>query len=184
MPTERLANDAQTTVATAYAAGSATMTVADATKLPTLSGGDQFRITCYTPLSPTNLEILIVTAVTGNVLSVSPAAEPIAGIQTPFAHPVGDVVANAITVDSLSALITQILAGGGSHFAWNETPAGVVNGSTATFALANAPTGLLLSLNGLTQRPGAGNDYTLTGSTVAMASAPLPGDSLMATYSF
>lgn len=76
-----------------------------------------------------------------------------------------------------------------TDFVWNETPAGTINGSNATFTLANTPanssTALLLMLNGDVLDAGAGNDYTISGLTITMLVIPqsTPAlDKLRATY--
>jgi hypothetical protein len=66
-----------------------------------------------------------------------------------------------------------------------ETPSGLINGANLTYSLANAPspaTSLKLFLNGIRLTAGAGNDYTLSGSTITLATAPSAGDVLIADY--
>jgi hypothetical protein len=65
-----------------------------------------------------------------------------------------------------------------------ETPTGTVNGSNTTFTLAATPTANTeeVFLNGLLQEPGAGNDYTISGATITMLSAPATGDRLRVNY--
>lgn len=65
-----------------------------------------------------------------------------------------------------------------------ETPSGSVNGSNTAFTLANTPVAGTeqVFLNGLLQEPGAGNDYTISGSSITMLSAPATGDKLRVTY--
>ncbi len=65
-----------------------------------------------------------------------------------------------------------------------ETPGGLMNGSNTAFTLANAPVAgkEMIFLNGVLQNAGAGNDYTITGATVTMLTAPLADDLLLATY--
>lgn len=65
-----------------------------------------------------------------------------------------------------------------------ETPSGSVNGSNTAFTLANTPaTGSEeVFLNGILQDSGAGNDYTISGGTITMLSAPLSGDKIRVTY--
>ena len=68
---------------------------------------------------------------------------------------------------------------------FNETPAGALNGSNKTFSLAAAPingTDLMLYLNGLYMASGSALDYTLTGTIVNFAEAPLSGDVIRANY--
>jgi hypothetical protein len=64
----------------------------------------------------------------------------------------------------------------------NETPTGTVNGSNATFTLANTPQWLQLLLNGVILEVGSGNDYTISGSTITMLLIPATGDKLRAYY--
>ena len=65
-----------------------------------------------------------------------------------------------------------------------ETPAGTINGSNATFTLANTPVSGTesLFLNGVLQDSGAGNDYTISGLTITMLNVPVSGDKLRASY--
>lgn len=71
-----------------------------------------------------------------------------------------------------------------ANIQWNEAPAGIINGTNVTFTLAYAPIGMILSLNGLIQNPGAGNDYTLSGNTITFntLNTPHSGDIILATY--
>jgi hypothetical protein len=65
-----------------------------------------------------------------------------------------------------------------------ETPTGAINGANTTFTLAATPTVNTeeVFLNGILQEPGAGNDYTISGATITMLSAPLTGDRLRVNY--
>lgn len=70
---------------------------------------------------------------------------------------------------------------------WNETPGGAIDGINAAFTLATTPVpaiSLLLTRNGLLQRAGSGNDFTLSGSTITFESSAIPqtGDWLLASY--
>lgn len=66
----------------------------------------------------------------------------------------------------------------------NETPAGTINGLNVTFTLANTPFAGSEHIfkNGLRQKPGGGNDYTISGNTITFAVAPLGGSILLADY--
>lgn len=76
--------------------------------------------------------------------------------------------------------------GGGlttSNFVYNETPSGSINGSNTSFSLANTPTAgtVRLILNGLELLAG-GNDYTISGTSITMTTAPLTGEWMRAHY--
>jgi hypothetical protein len=76
---------------------------------------------------------------------------------------------------------------GGAVFVDSEVPTGAVNGSNSTFSLVSTPqpsSSLALYRNGLLQRAGAGNDYTISGSTITFLSGATPqtGDLLLAFY--
>jgi hypothetical protein len=70
-------------------------------------------------------------------------------------------------------------------FTDGESPAGIVDGANTSFTLSQAPAptnSLALYRNGIMQKPG--QDFSVTGSTVAFVSAntPQPGDTLLASY--
>jgi hypothetical protein len=69
-------------------------------------------------------------------------------------------------------------------FITREVPSGSVNGSNVTFTLANIPVSgsEQVYLNGLLQDPGAGNSYTIAGSTITFLSAPLSNDEIHVSY--
>lgn len=90
------------------------------------------------------------------------------------------------TLGTTAVTYVQDLAGtlSPSNFVTEETPSGSINGSNVTFTLANTPTSgtLRLYLNGVRQKSGAGNDYTLSTATITMTTAPVTGDVLIADY--
>lgn len=98
----------------------------------------------------------------------------------------GDVTTSA------GALATTINHTSGSgflkytDFVWNETPGGTINGSNTAFTLVTAPantnTAIDLILNGVVLEPGAGNDFTISGTAITMLFAPATGDKLRAYY--
>ena len=71
-----------------------------------------------------------------------------------------------------------------SNFVDKETPSGSVNGSNTSFVLANTPTSGSehIYLNGMLQDVGAGNDYTISGATITMLTAPLTGEKIRVSY--
>lgn len=67
-----------------------------------------------------------------------------------------------------------------------EIPSGTVNGSTTVFTLANTPLSnsvVKVYQDGVLMEQGAGKDYTLSGSTITMLTAPALGQSLLVVYS-
>lgn len=76
--------------------------------------------------------------------------------------------------------------GGGHTHVYSEVPSGTVNGINDTFTLAATPTSGTLRLykNGLRQKAGAGNDYTLATATITFLTGNIPqtGDTLLADY--
>lgn len=76
--------------------------------------------------------------------------------------------------------------GGGGPTFFQEQPVGTVDGANVTFSLSNPPTAdanLLLWLDGGVQYQGIGLDYTVSGSTITMAVAPVTNQTLWAFYS-
>ena len=70
------------------------------------------------------------------------------------------------------------------YFINNETPTGTVNGVNTDFVLAND---IILGservfVNGARQFSGAGNDYTISGSTITFATAPPTGSNIICDY--
>lgn len=90
------------------------------------------------------------------------------------------------TLGSTAVTYTQDTSGtlSATNFVTEETPSGSINGSNVTFTLAVTPTTgtLKLYLNGVRQKSGAGNDYTLSTNTITMTTAPISGDVLIADY--
>lgn len=79
----------------------------------------------------------------------------------------------------------QLSAGlANSNFVDKETPSGSINGSNATFTLANTPVSGSehVYLNGILQDVGAGNDYTISGATITFLTAPISGDKIRVSY--
>jgi phage-related tail fiber protein len=100
---------------------------------------------------------------------------------------VGAGTYNSVTVD-LYGRVTAGTANAYITIAANritrETPAGVKNGTNATFTLAFTPTTGTeeVFLNGVLQEPGVGNDYTISGGTITMLTAPASDDKLVVCY--
>lgn len=91
------------------------------------------------------------------------------------------------TLNTTSITWTNPITGGGltaANFVDKEIPTGAINGSNATFTLANTPTvgSEHVYLNGILQESGTGNDYTITGATITYLTAPLSSEKLRASY--
>ena len=104
----------------------------------------------------------------------------------------GDVTT---TAGSLATTVNNT-AGSGflkyTNIVIGEIPSGTINGSNTSFGLAHTPStsnggnsSLRLHLDGVRLTPGAGNDYTLSGSTITMLWTPQTGDTgFIADYLF
>lgn len=73
---------------------------------------------------------------------------------------------------------------GGITLVANEIPTGLINNSNKVFILAYIPkTGSeMVYVNGVRMRSGAGNDYTISGRTLTMATAPPTGSNFIVDY--
>lgn len=73
----------------------------------------------------------------------------------------------------------------GCRWSINEVPNGTINGVNVTFTLDYTPIGqIMLYLNGQYLAPGAGEDYTISTTTITLAAAPIVGDKLLANYQY
>jgi hypothetical protein len=91
------------------------------------------------------------------------------------------------TIDTTAVNFIAIPVSAGllnSNFICKETPSGSVNGSNTSFSLANTPVSGSeeVYLNGLQQDVGAGNDYTISGGTITMLTAPTTGEKIRVSY--
>lgn len=71
-----------------------------------------------------------------------------------------------------------------ADFVTRETPSGTVNGSNTSFSLANTPISGTEQVyqNGILLRAGGSYDYTISGATITMTTAPLSNDYLCVSY--
>lgn len=91
------------------------------------------------------------------------------------------------TLNTTAVTFQQIQTSAGlqeSNFVDKEIPSGSINGSNTSFSLANTPIAGSehLYLNGILQESGGGNDYTISGASITMATAPLTGEKLRVSY--
>lgn len=143
----------------------------------TLYGDKESTLTTNGPITLGTTALVFTTPSTGtsytagNGLTLSAnqfAVQPSTGISVSGAG----VAIDTAVVPRIAKMITR------------ETPGGSINGSNTNFPLANTPvSGMeMVYLNGVLQVAGAGNDYTISGSTITMLSAPQSGDSLVVSY--
>jgi len=116
---------------------------------------------------------------TGSLVSVY---EGTTNGDTRFFCPVND----GGTLDTTAITYTQDASNGltAANFVDKEIPSGAINGSNTSFTLANTPASGSehVYLNGILQESGGGNDYTISGTTITMATAPLTGEKLRVSY--
>lgn len=95
---------------------------------------------------------------------------------------------NAVT--GLLPVANMVTASNGvvaiSNYIVRSTPGGTVNGTNDTFTLATTPVSNteMVFVNGVLQNQGAGNDYTISGTTITFLSGAIPqtGDIIRVTY--
>lgn len=87
-----------------------------------------------------------------------------------------------VTASGVLTLVSTVVKE--ADYIVRETPTGSINSSNTSYTLANTPvTGSeMVFLNGILQFPGAGNDYTISGTTITYLTAPVTGDRLCVTY--
>ena len=67
-----------------------------------------------------------------------------------------------------------------------EVPSGTVDSSNQTFTITYTPVSVasvMLFMDGMILLQGGGNDYTISGNTITMVTAPRYGQSLQVVYS-
>lgn len=136
------------------------------------------------PTNDPNVEIVRVTGVTGDTITISRAQEGtsataknisgktynmVLGITAKMISDIAAQTANGIPV------YNEIVSGSGTTFTLAHTP---VAGSVRLYAGGNSnpQTGRLL--------PGSGNDFTISGATITMLNGSFALGSLVADYSF
>ncbi len=99
-------------------------------------------------------------------------------------HKVINVVDPTAAQDAATKNYVDTTAITTASFVFNETPSGTVDGSNASFTLAFTPVSGKQSvhLNGIKQKPGAGNDYTISGAVITFTTPPAIGDLILVDY--
>lgn len=118
----------------------------------------------------------------GMVVTVSEGAQASANGTAEFRSTVDDGGTLGTTAITFVANSSNGLTS--SNFVDKEVPTGSINGSNTAFSLANTPVAGSehVFLNGILQEAGAGNDYTISGANITMATAPLAGEKLVVSY--
>jgi len=151
--------------------------VRDDNVVTVVSATDELAVTDAT----TNfVEVSSVGVVSTNTIGFTTGRIPLATVVTAggVITSINDRRAWLVTTEGVAALTD-------ANFVDNETPTGDLDGVDVTYTLANAPSpagSLHLYLNGIRQKSGGGNDYTLSGSTITFAVAPVSTDVILADY--
>lgn len=164
----------------------------------TINGNTAWLLTTDDPITLGTTTLVfaqIAGGATGSVTSVSVvSANGFAGSVATSTTTPAITVSTSITANVLKGNGTALQAAvaGTDYLApssWvaNETPSGTVNGANTAFTLANTPNAnvtnpIMLYINGSLLEPGAGNDYTVSGTTITMLWAPATGDKIRAYY--
>jgi len=138
-----------------------------------------------------NQQRMAVGALTGTVIVNSPLFNTGAAITLTLLATGGlQTVTNALSLKLDGTTLALGAAGlkinGVHNHVSNAVPTGVINGTNPTFTLASTPLAntLMLFKNGMLQRAGAGNDYTLATATITFLAGNIPqaGSVLLAAY--
>lgn len=95
-------------------------------------------------------------------------------------NPNGSLTISSTTSPGVGGGTTQMMC-------WNDSVVGDVDGINMVFELSNAPdpiSSLMFYVNGVLQKQGYDEDYSLVGSTVGMTYSPGEGSSVTATYTY
>lgn len=156
----KFANNAETTLSSAVSTSATSIPVVDASVFPSITGSDYFLVTLVD--SGDNTEIVKVTAVSSNTLTVSRAREG----TTARSYQIGDKVENRLTAGGLADLNTRTDVD-------LDTMTG--DGSTTTLTLSTAPASednAQVYLDGVYQNK---STYSVSGTTLTFSTAPPSG---------
>ena len=125
----------------------------------------------------TDNAIVRMDSTTGQVIQTSPVTiDDNGSINIPSGQSY-KINGTALTAANVGALAS-------TNLVTRETPSGTLNGSNVTFTLANTPISGTeqVYVNGILQDAGAGNDYTISGTTITLLTAPISTDKIRVTY--
>ena len=115
----------------------------------------------------------------GDGISGNPTIALVGSVCTPGTY-------SSVTVDTYGRVTsgTNPSVYNSSNFVNRETPTGLVNGSNTSFTLASTPVSGSeeVFLNGILLDSGAGNDYTISSTTITMLVTPQTNDKLRVSY--
>ena len=182
----RVATTANGTLASAFANGQTVdgVTLATGNRILLKNQSTQSENGIYTvnasgaPTRATDMDVW--TEVPGAFIAVEEGSANADTIWLCTANQGGTIGSTAITFQQIPT--TAGLSN--TNFVDKEVPSGSINGSNTAFTLANPPTSGSehVYLNGMLQESGAGNDYTISGASITMLSAPLTGEKLRVSY--
>ena len=167
----KFSNNAKTTLSSGITSSATSIAVVDASAWPTLGSGDYTLCTFITVADPDVLEIVKVTAISGNTLTVVRAQEG----TTARAFASADKAELRVT----AGLLEQALTGTDVVKLDSLTASATASYSMAVGGVAYSPSNvnaLIVSLNGVTQEPT--DAFTISGSTLTFASALTSADSI------
>ena len=181
--------------------GSAMTAIASTTALQVLrvnSGGTgyEFATVSFGGGSVTSISIVPGNGFSGSV--ATPSTTPAITIST---TQTGVLIGDGTAMTGVTGTANQLLRRNAGNTAYEfftatyltssnkvtrEIPTGTVNGSNATFTLANTPTVGTehVFVNGVLMNSGAGNDYTISGATITFLTGAIPqtGDVVLVSY--
>lgn len=164
----KFTNNAATTLAAGINSSATSISVTDGSVFPSLSSGEHFYCTFD---DTTNVEIVKVTARSGNTLTVVRGQDD----TTARAFSSGDKAELRVVAALLEDVKTEV-----TSTLSVDTFTG--DDSTTAFTLSQAPSSednLIVFIEGVYQNPG---DFTLSGTTLTLDSAPLVGRKIVAYH--
>ena len=183
----KFSNLASTTLSSGISNTATTITVADGSLFPTLGSGDFFFATLDSP--PDSVEIVKVTARSGNTLTVVRAQEGTAA----STHPSGEIIALRVTAGALNAIVDNLTAESIASLLTGGTGIDIASDGTITTdstiatqsyvttqinAVIDSAPGALNTLNELAAALGDDANFSTTVTNSIAAKLPLAGGTM------
>ena len=172
----RFANNASSTLASSILSSATTVTVAtgEGAEFPTLTAGQFFMATL---VSSANIEVVKVTARSGDVMTVVRAQEAVAGVTAAYAFAAGDKIEARLTAEAFGDEIDRIEAA-----TYNVIVDPFTGSGSASFTLSQDP----VSKNNTSVYVGGvyqlKSTYTLSGTTLTLGASVSSGDPVEVIY--